>query len=85
MEWETAIHDQEAKVLLQPGLGKTVEKIRHIIPYKEITFKVDEFLSPNNNLILTEIELPSQNTPFQKSLWVGKEETGDPSYFNTMM
>ena len=85
LEWETAIPDKEAKVLLQLDLGKTIEKIRFIIPYKGLTFEVDEFLRPNNNLILTEIELPSENTPFQKPLWVGKEETGDPSYLNTMM
>ncbi|MEC9134698.1 MAG: hypothetical protein VX994_00705 [Bacteroidota bacterium] len=72
-------------MLLLLGLGKTIEKIRYIIPCKGLTFEVDEFLSPNNNLTLTEIELPRENTPFQKPLWVGKEETGDPSYYNTMM
>ena len=72
-------------MLLQLDLGKTIEKIRFIIPYKGLTFEVDEFLRPNNNLILTEIELPSENTPFQKPLWVGKEETGDNYYYNTMM
>ena len=75
MEWETAIPDKEAKVLLQLGLGKTIEKIRYIIPYKELTFKVDEFLSPNNNLILTEIELPSENTPFKNPYgWAKKKQ-----------
>ena len=72
-------------MLIQLGLGKTIEKIRYIIPYKGLTFEVDEFLSPNNNLILTEIELPSENIPFQNPLWVGNEETADPSYYNTMM
>ena len=72
-------------MLLQLGLCKTIEKIRYIIPFKGLTFEVDEFLSPNNNLILTEIELPSENTPFQNPLFVGKEETADPSYYNTMM
>ena len=72
-------------MLLQLGLCKTIEKIRYIIPFKGLTFEVDEFLSPNNNLILTEIELPSENTPLQKPLWVGKEEIGGPSYFNTML
>ena len=72
-------------MLIQLGLGKTIEKIRYIIPYKGLTFEVDEFLSPNNNLILTEIEIPSKNTPFQNPLWMGKEETADPSHYNTMM
>ena len=72
-------------MLLQLDLGKTIEKIRFIIPYKGLTFEVDEFLRPNNNLILPEIELPSENTPFQKPYGWAKKKQQTPSYLNTMM
>lgn len=85
LEWETSIPYEEAKVLLQLSLGTPIEKIRYIIPHEELFFEVDEFLSPKKSLILAEIELPTENTPFQKPLWLGQEVTGDPSYFNAMM
>jgi adenylate cyclase len=36
-------------------------------------------------LILAEIELPAENTPFKKPEWLGEEVTGDPSYYNATM
>lgn len=85
LEWETAIPYEDAKALLQLAIGKPIEKIRYIIPQEELNFEVDEFLSPNNNLILAEIELPTENTTFHRPHWLGKEVTGDPSYYNAMM
>ena len=85
LEWETAIPYEEAKALLRLAIGKPIEKIRYIIPQEELNFEVDEFLSPNNNLILVEIELPTENTTFHRPHWLGKEVTGDPSYYNAMM
>ena len=81
LEWETAIPHKEAKVLLQLGLDKTIEKIRYIIPCYELSFEVDEFLSPNNNLILNEIELPSENTPFSKTPMGGQRRNRRPFLF----
>ena len=85
LEWETAIPYEEAKALLRLAIGKPIEKIRYIIPQEELNFEVDEFLSPNNNLILAEIELPTENTTFHRPYWLGKEVTGDPSYYNAMI
>lgn len=85
LEWETAIPHEDAKALLQLSIGKPIEKIRYIIPHEELTFEVDEFLSHNENLILAEIELPTEENPFQKPLWLGKEVTGNPSYYNANM
>ena len=42
-------------------------------PFGEFTFEVDVFLKPKNNLILAEIELPAENTPFKKPEWLGEE------------
>ena len=85
LEWETAIPYEEAKALLRLAIGKPIEKIRYIIPQEELNFEVDEFLSPNKDMILAEIELPTENTSFHRPHWLGKEVTGDPSYYNAMM
>ena len=85
LEWETLISLEEAKALLDLALGEPIEKIRYVIPFGEFTFEVDVFLKPKNNLILAEIELPAENTPFKKPEWLGEEVTGDPSYYNATM
>ena len=48
-------------------------------------FEIDEFIKPNHHLILAEIELPQENTPFEKPNWLGEEVTGNPSYYNATM
>ena len=85
LEWEKLIPLEEAKALLELALDQPIEKIRHIVPCKQFTFEVDEFLNPKNNLILAEIELPTENTSFHKPEWLGQEVTGDLSYYNAMM
>ena len=85
LEWEIPIALEEAHELLQLAKDKPIEKNRYIIPHGKLTFEVDEFLHPNRHLILAEIELPSENTPFQKPQWLGREVTGNPSYFNAKM
>ena len=84
LEWETAIPYEESKALLRLDIGKPIKKIRYIIPREELNFEVDEFLSPNKNMILAEIELHTENTSFHRPHWLGKKVTGDPQY-NAMM
>jgi adenylate cyclase len=79
LEWETAIPYEESKALLRLATGKPIEKIRYIIPQEELNFEVNEFLSPNKNMRLAEIELPTENTSFHRPHWLDKEVTGDPT------
>jgi len=84
-EWEKAIPLEDAKQLLVLAIDVPIEKIRHIVPFENFTFEVDEFLTHNKNLLLAEIELPSEDTSFPRPDWLGEEVTGNPSYYNTMM
>ena len=61
------------------------EKIIYIIPDGALTIEVDEFLSHKKELVLAQIELPMENTPFKKPDWLGKEVTGNPNYYNSKM
>ncbi|MBL6665390.1 MAG: CYTH domain-containing protein [Flavobacteriaceae bacterium] len=84
-EWEKAIPLEDAKQLLVLAIDVPIEKIRHIVPFENFTFEVDEFLTHNKNLLLAEIELPSEDTSFPRPDWLGEEVTGNPSYYNAMM
>jgi CYTH domain-containing protein len=85
MEWENEIPLKEARDLLQLTLDEPIEKIRHIVPHQNLKFEIDEFIKPNHHLILAEIELPQENTPFEKPNWLGEEVTCNPSYYNATM
>lgn len=85
LEWEKSIPLEDAKQLLVLALDVPIEKIRHIVPFENFTFEVDEFLTHNKNLILAEIELPSEDTLFPHPDWLGQEVTGEPPYYNVMM
>jgi len=85
-EWEKEISTEEAAELLlicEPGV---IDKTRFIVP--EITglkFEVDEFYGENDGLTVAEIELPSEDHPFEKPEWLGEEVTGDARYYNSML
>lgn len=85
-EWENKISVQDAKELLQLTEPGCIEKIRFIIPANNgLFFEVDEFLAENTGLIVAEIELPSEDTLFDKPKWLGKEVTGDVKYYNSYL
>lgn len=82
-EWEKQISQAEAEELLhlcEPGI---IEKTRYEISSDNHTFEVDDFMAENEGLIIAEIELGSENEPFSKPEWLGKEVTGDVKYYNS--
>lgn len=85
-EWEKEIPTSEVKDLLElcePGI---IDKTRFIVPEASgLKFEVDEFYGENEGLTVAEIELPSEEHPFEKPAWLGEEVTGDPRYYNSML
>jgi CYTH domain-containing protein len=82
-EWEKQISMAEAEELLhlcEPGI---IEKTRFEVSVGQHTFEVDNFMNENEGLIIAEIELCSENEPFSKPEWIGKEVTGDVKYYNS--
>lgn len=81
-EWEKEITLEEANELLaicEPGV---IDKTRFIVKSGPHSFEVDEFYGDNLGLTIAEIELSSENEPFEKPEWLGKEVTGDKRYYN---
>jgi adenylate cyclase len=85
-EWEKEISVDDAKALLEICEPGVIDKTRYIVKADgDLIFEVDEFYGENDGLIVAEIELPSEDTPFTKPDWLGEEVTGDVKYFNSML
>ncbi len=85
-EWEYEIPVADARDMLERCAdGAVITKTRYIVPFEGWIWEVDEFHGHNEGLIVAEIELPSADSPFRVPLFVGKEVTGNPAYYNSNM
>ena len=93
LEWEKELTLEEAEelfLLCKPG---AVEKTRWIVPaempgqagHDVRFFEIDEFHGENEGLVLAEIELGSEDEPFERPSWLGMEVTGDKRYYNSYL
>jgi adenylate cyclase len=82
-EFEYAIPVAEARIMLDTLCEKPlIEKYRYTVQYARFVWEIDEFLGENEGLIVAEIELPTEDTPFALPTWAGKEVTTDARYYN---
>jgi len=84
-EWNIPVSVQDAREMMKLCYPCKIEKIRRIIPAGKHVFEVDEFIYPNEGLVIAEIELDSENEQFKKPDWLGEEVTGKPEYYNSNM
>jgi adenylate cyclase len=70
------------QILNELAQGSILEKYRHRVPAGELVWEIDEFLGANAGLIVAEIELPSEETSFDRPAWLGDEVTEDERYYN---
>ena len=83
-EYEYEIPVKEAEAMLDELCEQPlIEKNRYKIAHKGFTWEVDEFFGENQGLILAEVELESEDQPYDKPEWITDEVTGDPKYFNS--
>lgn len=84
-EFEYSIPFKDAVAMLQLAEPSVIDKTRYRIPIDNFVWEVDEFHGANEGLVVAEIELPAEDTVFEKPQWVGKEVSGDPRYYNSML
>ncbi|MES2183801.1 MAG: CYTH domain-containing protein [Pseudomonadota bacterium] len=82
-EFEYAIPLADAEAMLALCDGPLVEKIRRVVVFEGMAWEVDEFLGDNAGLVVAEIELASEDQPFARPAWLGREVTDDARYFNS--
>lgn len=84
-EWEKEIPLHEARELMklcEPGI---IDKTRYLVQSGPHTFEVDEFYGENRGLTVAEVELASEDEPFAKPDFIGREVTGDVRYYNSQL
>ena len=82
-EFEKEITIDEAEQLMrlcEPGI---IDKTRYLVKIGQHTFEVDEFYGENDGLVMAEVELGSEDEPYEKPDFIGKEVTGDRRYYNS--
>lgn len=86
-EWEKEIPVSEAEALIGLAEPGVIDKTRYLVKNTDgiHTWEVDEFYGDNEGLVVAEIELSDEKEAFDKPEWLGREVTGDPKYFNSML
>ena len=85
-EWEKEIPAAEAEQLLQLCEPGAIDKTRYLVPAADgHVWEVDEFHGDNAGLVVAEIELGSEDEPFDRPAWLGAEVTGDRRYYNSSL
>ncbi|WP_126454766.1 CYTH domain-containing protein [Sulfuriflexus mobilis] len=86
LEFEYPVPLVEAEQMLD-GLceGPLVEKTRYRLVYAGFTWEVDVFAGDNAGLVVAEIELPTEDSAFEKPDWLGEEVSADPRYYNVSL
>ncbi|MEZ0388384.1 MAG: CYTH domain-containing protein [Verrucomicrobium sp.] len=84
-EFEYPIPLADAQEMLTLCLPPLIEKTRHLRTHQGFLWEIDEFHGENAGLIVAEIELPAEDTPFEKPAWVGADVSHDPRYFNSRL
>ncbi len=84
-EFEYPIPLADAQQLLALCDGPVVRKTRRVVEHAGARWEIDEFEGDNAGLVVAEIELPSEDAPFERPDWLGAEVTHDPRYFNSSL
>lgn len=85
-EFEYAIPVEEAATMLNELCGKgVIDKTRYRLPQGKLCWEIDVFHGDNDGLTVAEIELPSEDTDFDKPAWLGDEVTGEVRYYNSAL
>jgi len=84
-EWEKEISIEDAQKLIKLCEEGVIEKTRFELKVGNHIFEVDEFHGDNKGLTIAEVELESENEPFEKPHWLGMEVTGDIKYYNSQL
>ena len=84
-EFEQKIPLADAEELLKLCEPGAIDKMRNLVPAGKHTWEIDVFHGENEGLILAEIELASEDEPFERPDWIGQEVRGDRRYYNSML
>lgn len=82
LELEYPIPTLEAEAMVALRQGAVIEKVRHLVPWENLTWEIDVFSGENAGLTIAEIELPNEHHRITLPSWIGAEITGQAQYYN---
>lgn len=67
--------------------GRLISKRRYLIPFAQSTIELDIFTSPKKDLVLAEVEFPSEEAAlaFRAPDWFGEDVTNSSRYHNSSL
>lgn len=84
-EIEFSIDMEHARDLMALCYQPVIDKTRHEVIHDGMLWEVDVFHGANEGLVVAEIELPAEDTPFTRPEWIGEEVSHDPRYTNSRL
>ncbi|MED5238071.1 MAG: CYTH domain-containing protein [Pseudomonadota bacterium] len=85
-EFEYPVPVEDANAMLNELCGQgVIDKTRYRLPQGDLCWEIDVFHGDNEGLIVAEIELPSEDTTFDRPDWLGEEVTGEVRYYNSAL
>ena len=84
-EFEYPIPLQDALSIIDNLCPFKMKKHRYCIEFQGHVFEVDEYFDENAPLVVAEIELPSEDSVFEKPEWLGEEITHDGRFTNAYL
>ena len=84
-EIEFPITLEHAQDLMALCFQPVIDKTRHEVIHEGMLWEVDVFHGENEGLIVAEIELPAEDTPFTPPEWIGEEVSHDLRYTNSRL
>lgn len=84
-EFEYEIPVTDAQTMMETMCPFRLEKHRYEVNYQGFVFEIDEYFGDNAPLIVAELELPAEDTPFPRPDWLGEEITSDGRFTNAYL
>ena len=81
-EYEYPIPATDARTMLATLCDGVVEKTRHHVEIDGTLFEIDRFHGDNEGLVVAEVELPSEDAPYPRPRWLGREVSAQSRYYN---
>ncbi len=85
-EYEYAIPVRDAEDMLKTLCeGPVIEKTRYHVENANHVWEIDVFEGDNEELVVAELELKSEDEVFERPAWLGREVSHDKRYYNVML
>lgn len=85
VEFEYDVPLADGRALLELARPNVVEKRRHIVSHRGLTWEVDVFEGAHAGLVMAEVELSSAGQPVDLPDWAGREVSHDDRYANASL